>query len=202
MITSRQNLLSILSFMFLIFYLPIILILVNIIPFSFRFELLIIITIVLIIYSVYNKYTLHSLGFRKETLKKSLIVNLLISSLFILLMLLLYYLNLIRKPTIPKWNLFFAFYICISSPSQEFLYRGFLFAFFERNNINSHIKKIVFSTITYAFLHIIYMDLITVIVALMIGAIWGLIYSKFPNIIGVALSHAILGVVSILVGII
>jgi hypothetical protein len=117
-------------------------------------------------------------------------------------MFLLWYLNLVRKPIISKWNIFYAFYICIYSPLQEFLYRGFLFAFCKQNNINSGIKKIVLSAITFAFLHLIYMDLITIVAALIIGLIWGFIYNKYANIIGIALSHAIIGAVSILVGII
>ena len=139
-----------------------------------RFEILVIITTIVIIYSIYNKYSFYSLGFRKETLKNSLKVNLIYSSFFILLMFLLYYLNLIRNPTIPKWDLFYALYILIYSPSQEFLYRGFLFAILERNNINYHTGKIVFTTITY-FLHLIYLDLITIAVALVFGLIWNLI---------------------------
>ncbi len=198
----KTNLFKFTGFLFLVYYLPVILLVFDIIPFSFRFHMLVIITIFLIILSIFSHYSLKSLGLRIDTLKKSLLINVSFSAILILLMFIAYHYDVIRKPTIPTWNLFFIFYVFISSPSQEFLYRGFLFSYMERYNISSPLLKISISTITYSFLHIIYFDFITIIVTLMMGLIWGYTYYRNPNLIGVSFSHAVLGVVSILVGII
>mgnify|MGYP005857259377 CR=1 FL=1 len=194
--------LKLLTEVFVIYYLPVLLILFNIIPFEFRFGMLVIITSILIVYSLIRKKSLKSLGIRLDNLKQSLILNLSYSAIFVLLMLTLYYLNMIREPTLPKWSMFFLFYVFISSPSQEFLYRSYLFNLFDHYKIKSNYTRVLFSSFTYAFLHLIYLDFTTFLTPFLIGIGWGIIYQKYPNLIGVSISHAILGVVSILVGLI
>lgn len=45
-------------------------------------------------------------------------------------------------------------------------------------------------------------DVITLLVTLVMGLIWGAIYYQYPNFWGTAFSHAVLGATSIFVGLI
>jgi membrane protease YdiL (CAAX protease family) len=189
-------------FILLGYYLPILLIWVGIIPFEFRFHTLVAMAIIMIAYCFLKKISFHDLGFRTDTFAKSLLWNSVLSVLLVLVMYLAYLLHLIRTPTVPSWNLFFFFYVLISCPAQEFIFRSVIFAEMKKSNIIKPIYQVAFSAITFSLLHIIYKDIITLSVGLFIGIIWGVIYYKYPNIYGVILSHSVLGTVSILVGLI
>lgn len=158
--------------------------------------------LLMVIYAYLRKFTLRELGFRTDTLRGSFFWNGILSVVLLIVMLVGYKAGLIRKPTVPSWNLFFIFYVFVSSPSQEFLFRSNLFAELNRSGITTAIWQIVITAITYSFMHVFYNDAITLGVTLFMGVVWGLIYRKYPNFWGVAFSHAVLGVVSILVGII
>lgn len=190
------------AFMLVAYYLPVILIWVNVIPFDLRFHILVIMAVLMAVYSFWAKHSLKDLGLRKDTLKASLIWNGGLSALFVALMYGLYIAGLIREPTVPSWTLFYLFYVFISSPAQEFIYRSVMFAELEKANIKQPFLQIAISAITFSFLHVIYNDGITLAVTLLMGAIWGFIYNKYPNFWGVTISHAILGVVSIATGLI
>jgi membrane protease YdiL (CAAX protease family) len=110
--------------------------------------------------------------------------------------------GIIREPTIPGWKLFFVYYVFISGPSQEFLFRSNFFALMRRENIGGPVLQIIASAVTYSFLHIFYNDLITLLVTFAAGLVWGWIYHRYPNFWGVAFSHSVLGAASIMVGLI
>ena len=95
---------------------------------------------------------------------------------------------------------FYLFYIFISCPLQEFLYRG-VFGYFEKVYNNKYLFLIL-SSFCYSFVHIIYKDIITCILTFLIGIIWYLLYRKDYNLIGVSISHIILGILTISLGII
>jgi len=181
---------------------PPLLIVFRVIAFKYRFLLLIAIALLLSAYSFFSQIPVRSLGIRLDNLRESMKWNLGLSCVFVGLLLAMRSASLIRAPTIPQWNLFFLFYVLIASPAQEFLFRGFLFAEMERVGIKSERWMVVISAVTYCFLHVIYRDLITLGVTLFMGVVWGLIYYKYRNLWAVTCSHAVLGVVSILVGLI
>jgi membrane protease YdiL (CAAX protease family) len=189
-------------FTFLAFYLPVILIWVNIIPFEYRFHILVAMAVIMAIYSFMAKYSLQDLGFRNDTLKASLLWNGGLSAFFVVLMYSLYMAGLIREPTVPSWTLFYLFYVFISSPAQEFIYRSVMFAELDKANIKQSFPRIAISAVTFCFLHVIYNDWITLAVTIFMGVVWGVIYNKKPNFWGVTISHAILGVVSIATGLV
>lgn len=186
----------------LAYYLPVILIWVGVISFDLRFHVLVGMALVMAVYSWLRKIHLSELGFRKDTLFGSLLWNGLLSAVFVALLYTLYFAGLIRTPTVPEWRMFFIFYVFISSPAQEFIFRSVIFAEMKRLTNFNPIAQIVVSTITYSFLHVIYNDLITLFVTAFMGVVWGILYYRYPNFWGVTLSHAVLGVVSISVGLI
>ena len=153
-------------------------------------------------YDLWHNIGLRELGFRKDTLKGSLLLHTVTSTLLAVCMYLTYSAGLIRTPTIPSWKLFFVYYLFISSPSQEFLFRSNFFALMRRSRFSGLALQIVASAITYSFLHIIYKDALILLTTFVIGLLWGWIYHKYPNFWGAAFSHAVLGTLSILFGII
>lgn len=191
-----------LSSLFVLYYLPPLLLWAGVLPFAWRFQILVVMTGVMVAYGYWRSLSLKELGFRRDTLKGSLLVNAIVSALLIIFMIFSFENGLLRAPKIPSWKLFFAYYFLISGPSQEFLFRSSLFALMDRAGVRGTVLQVAISAVTYSFLHIIYDDPITLAATLVIGIMWGGIYHKYPNFWGVALSHAVLGAVSIKVGLI
>lgn len=186
----------------ILYYLPPLMIWAGVLPFAWRFQILAVMTLLMAGYNYRHGISLKELGIRRDTLKASLLLNTTASLLLVIFMFLTFKAGLIRAPTIPGWKLFFAYYLFISSPSQEFLFRSSFFALMGRLNIGGAVLRIIASAVTYSFLHIFYKDPITLLVTFAIGLLWGWIYYRYPNLWGVAFSHAVLGAVSILVGLI
>jgi len=157
---------------------------------------------VLLAYSLWRGRRLRDLGFRTDNLKGSLAVNGALSALLVAVLLCSYAAGLIREPVPPEWGLFYPFYVFVSGPAQEFIYRSVLFSEMGAAGIRGALPQVLLSAVTYSFLHVIYNDAITLAVTLLMGVVWGLIYRRYPNFWGVALSHATLGAVSIAVGLV
>lgn len=96
---------------------------------------------------------------------------------------------------------FCLFYIFVSSPIQEFLYRGALTSILQQINFRKS-TIILISSILYSLAHLGYKDLITCILTFLIGLLWHQKYLKTKNLTGVTISHTILGIVTIFIGII
>ena len=96
---------------------------------------------------------------------------------------------------------FYLFYIFISCPIQEFLYRG-IFGYFEKNLIKNKYIILLISSILYSFVHIIYKDYLTCILTFIFGMVLYLLYRKDYNLFGVSISHIILGILTIYLGIV
>jgi uncharacterized protein len=187
---------------FILYYLPPLLLWVGALPFAWRFQILAVMTVALILYDYQRGLSLKVLGFRRDTLKASLILNTVVSVSLVILMIFSFENGLIRTPAVPDGKLFFAYYLFISAPSQEFLFRSNLFALMEKAGVRGAVLQIAISAVTYSFLHIIYNDPLTLAVTFIVGLVWGWMYHYYPNFWGVAISHAVLGAVSIKVGII
>jgi membrane protease YdiL (CAAX protease family) len=96
---------------------------------------------------------------------------------------------------------FYLFFVFVSAPAQEFLYRSFLFAEMRASAIPA--KAIVLlSAALFAFMHIIYRDVVTVALTLVVGLVWAMVFHSTRKVGIVAFSHAALGVVAILAGVI
>lgn len=186
----------------ILYYLPPLLLLLGGLPFAWRFQILAIMTIVMLAYDWRHGFGLRELGFRTDNLKGSLLLNTFVSILMVIFMFLSFKAGLIREPVIPGWNLFFTYYLLISVPSQEFLFRSNLFALMRRNNFGGPVLRITLSAFTFSFLHVFYNDPLTLVATFAVGLLWGVIYYKYPNFWGVALSHAVVGAAAIKVGLI
>jgi len=155
----------------------------------------IIIYLIMRLFKVKNK----DLGITKNNLLKSVKRNIMLIVIFIAIILIFKVLHL-DKYTSDETIWFYLFYIFISCPIQEFLYRG-VFGYFEK----VYKKKywfLLLSSFMYSFVHIIYKDYLTCILTFIIGIIWYLLYRKDYNLAGVSLSHTILGILTISLGIV
>ncbi|MBI1297320.1 CPBP family intramembrane metalloprotease [bacterium] len=189
------------------YYVPPLLLLFDIIPFDTRFLILVSATILMILYAITQNYSWYELGFRTDTLIPSLLWNGALIFVFAIILVTAYFNGAIRQPTIPASTgaeiaIFFIFYLLISGPLQEYMYRSLLFAMLKRLHLQNGLALIILTSITYCYLHIFYKDTITLITTFGMGLLWGTIYYYYPNIWGCAISHSVLGAVSIAVGLI
>jgi len=184
------------------FYLPVLLILGGVIPFAHRYGVLLSIAGALALYAWREGYTLRDLGVRRDTLGKSLAINAGVALVILVAMGLAFAQGLIREPTVPAWRGFFLVYVLAVCPAQEFSCRSLLFAEMNRRGPTSAPLQVGITAITYAFLHTIYWDALTMVVTLVMGVVWGIVYRAAPNFLGVSFSHAVLGVASILMGVV
>lgn len=186
----------------LIFYIGSVLLLYfGIVPYESRNWLLLVMTCIMIIYVMVKRFSLHDLGFTSSHLKGSLLLNGIFTLIVVSGLIAANKFRLMRPASIPSYQFFFLFYIFVSCPCQEFLYRSIVFAEFQRRKI-APLYFIIVSAINYTFLHVFYNDSLTLAVTLIGGLVWGYIYSRHPNFWGVAVSHILIGATSLLTGLV
>ncbi len=190
-----------LIFFFSLYLIPVLALFFGIIDYKLRYWVLAASSSILILYILLRKYRLRDLGFTNVKLRKDLVLNISFCVLVAVALIVAYTQDWIRDPTIPEWGYFFVFYVFISSPLQEFLFRPLVFHELKISGFGK-IGTIVISTINFGLMHIIYHDWITFLSALFIGFCFGLIYSETKSIYGISLSHAVVGAVSIYVGLV
>lgn len=198
---EKLSLLRFLPVLLLLFFLPAALIAAGFIPFTFRLPLLLLSFCLTVLYSVYRGFTLGELGIRADNLGKSLMVNIVLTLLFSALLGLLFYFELIPGPFYPALTVFFPFYLLLSSPMQEFLFRGFVFAEMRAAGVRSAWMLVLFSAFSFSFIHIIYGDWLTLALTFGIGLLWAGIYYWIPNLAGVSLFHGVVGLLAVLAGV-
>ena len=188
-----------LSSILVIYILVPLLILFNDFLYDIKFHLLTIIGLIIFVLLKLFKVSNKELGITKQNLWKSIKRNLILIILCAIIVLVFKMLH-IDKYNPNETLLFYAFYIFISCPIQEFLYRG-VFGYFDMNSKYNYLW-IVLSSLCYSFVHIIYKDILTCILTFIIGIIWYIFYKKDRNLCGVILSHIVLGIVTIVLGIV
>jgi hypothetical protein len=184
------------------YYGPATLIWLGVIPFERRFHVLVLTAAGLAIHAGVSGLSLRELGLRRDTLKGSLVANLVLLAVVTGGLAVAYAGGLIRAPKLPSWVWFFPLYVALFSPAQELACRAVLFAELERRGNFSATAQVLITAVTYAFIHIIYRDALVLTATFAMGIAWGAIYRRWPNLVGVTVSHAGLGVSAILVGLI
>ena len=192
---------KILFLLILVLYISLpIIILFNGIFFEYKFYILIIVGLLIYFMLKILNISNEKLGIKKDGILKSLKRNIPIIFVLIISVVIFKILN-IAKYTPDESFLFYAFYIFISCPIQEFLYRG-VFGYFENNLIKNKYIVLILSSFCYSFVHIIYKDLLTCLLTFGFGIILYLLYRKDYNLFGVSITHVILGILTIYLGII
>ena len=183
----------------LLYILPVILIFTGIIPFGFRFITLGIVGLLIILSAILKKIPLNQVGFNRHNLIPALKNISPITLICTILSILYYHFYGVRVDNsgIPVY--FYIFYILISAPLQEFLYRSYIFYILSEVNLSRYF--LIISAVLYALAHVVYNDIPTVILSLIIGIYWAYHYARFKNLYSIAFSHIVLGIVAIATGI-
>lgn len=185
----------------LAYILPVLVIYLGLVPFSWRFYILLLAAVAIFAITRIYQFSALELGFTKQRLGTSL-KAIALPTLASALLMFIYY--KMQGPRIDnsayKWT-FYLFFVSVSSPVQEFLYRGFLFSIFSRAKV-SFWSQIILSTFLYSFVHLIYRDLPTLLSTFIFGMFWGYHYAKYRNLYSIIISHSLLGAIAILVGLV
>lgn len=152
------------------------------------------------VYAYRCRMSLRELGITGERIGLSLLVNIAVMAIAATVVILIAGPRLFLNPHISRHAWFPFFYIFLSCPSQEFLYRGLLFPLMERAGIRHGTALILISTAAYVFLHILFNKPYMLPLTFAIGIAWGTIYWRVRNLWGIMLSHALLGMLTILAG--
>ncbi|NQU45828.1 MAG: CPBP family intramembrane metalloprotease [Chlorobium sp.] len=195
---SRTHFLMVLA---LLYWLPVATILTGMVPFSLRSLLLLLMFVFTAIYAIMQGHSAAELGLENFNLRTSLAVNLPAGITAAGVVFLLPIAGVHDRLLPPPEATFIFFYVLISSPVQEFLFRSFLFSEMRRSNIHSPIWQVVISAMSFAFLHAVYLDPLTGLLSFAAGIMWSIIYQRIPNLAEVSLSHAIIGIMAIMSGV-
>ena len=184
------------------FYAPSTLIWTEIIPFEYRFYAFFCVLAGFSLYCLRRRYSLYELGFRTDNLRDSLIWNLLFCAIGAVGLYTTYKAGILRPDTPTHLPSMYVYYIFFLGPIQEVVFRGILFAEMKRIRIVDHRWMVLVSTLSFCFLHIIYNHPPLLIITLVSGLTWGIIFAKRPNIWGISLSHSLLGALAMFLGVI
>ena len=182
-----------LCMLFFSLYMPAVLIWSDIIPFHYRFHILFCILAGFLFCCFLRRYSFHELGFRTDNLGHSLRWNLLFCAFGAVGLYLIDKAGIGRQGHSNYFLWSYALYIFFLGPAQEIVFRGILFAEMRRIRIFNKKWILLISTLSFCFLHIIYNYPPLLVITFVSGLIWGLIFTKCPNIWATSLSHSLLG---------
>lgn len=203
MITQReQKFYEFTGFLVFFYLIPIVLLYLGYLPFWSRHLIMITVGIVLVAYAVNQGIDSRKIGLSGQGLRESVRTNLIFSALFTALVIGLVWFRVIAPVGYDGGLWFFLFYVLISAPIQEFMFRSLMF--YELDIfIKHHVGlKIVFSALIYSLAHAMYQNWLVLLGTFVLGLVWGGIYSRHRNFWGVAISHAIIGLVTIFLGLV
>ena len=96
---------------------------------------------------------------------------------------------------------FYLFYIFVSCPAQELLFRSALRVLLRPLGLTLCIEMLVAASL-FGFVHVIYKDPLTLAAMIIVGFFWYHLYLRTRNLIGVTISHITLGILTIALGLV
>lgn len=186
----------------LMYGLPIVLICAGAVPFAYRYHVLLLMTAAAGIVSWRAGYTPALHGLRLDNLPAALRLNgyfLAFAALGVAALLLF---GPARRSLNTPGLAFGVFYVLVSCPAQEFLFRSFPWAELRRAGCSSRSVEFTLLVIPYTLVHLVYRDLLTVLLTFAAGTAWYFIYRRAPNLWGVSLAHSVAGLATIACGLI
>lgn len=119
----------------------------------------------------------------------------------VVLLTILSFMPFVVKPDNPERTKITLFYLFISAPLQELIYRGFLSWFLEKN-INDMFLEVLVAGVIFAWGHIMFGSSWFLSYTLVIGVVWYFMFKRTKNLYGAVISHAILGTLAGMLGLI
>ncbi len=182
-----------------LFVLPVVLLTSGVIPMSFRFLVLGVITLFVIAIVIYERWSLRDLGMRLDTFRESLVPYTVFTILGVFAIIV--FARALERGISPSWSesshfVYFAF-IPISL-FQEFLYRSFLVSRL-RVLFSSMFLVVFVNALLFTFLHTLYPFTIVNLPIIFFGGLgFAFLYYRCPNFWLVSFSHVVLNVVAVL----
>jgi membrane protease YdiL (CAAX protease family) len=200
--TKKQMFNEFTGFLVFFYLIPILLLSFGYLPFWSRHLILTLMGIILTAYAIDHGIKTNQLGIVKSHPRSTFILN---GALVVVVCALSYVLvstGSLKPIGYDGSLLFFLFYVLISAPIQEFIFRSLMF--YELGVfLGGHLwMKIIFSAMIYALAHAMYHSWVVLAGTFILGLFWGYIYAKTKNFWGIALSHAVIGAVTIMLGLV
>ena len=183
-------------------YVPVVLLWSGIIPFAYRFHTMYVVLALYGMYLYYRRYRFKELGYTTDHLGSALFWNFIFFVFGGVCMYLASQTPLLRLESGSYLPYGYACYVLFIAPVQELIFRGIFFAEMRRAGIVHQGLAVIVSALSFCFLHIIYNDLLLLIISFVGGLIWGTIFIRWPNAWGVTLSHSLLGALAMFLGVI
>nr|WP_321402221.1 CPBP family intramembrane glutamic endopeptidase [uncultured Desulfobacter sp.] len=177
---------------------PVAFIWLKLIPFEYRFFACFCALGALVWFCVSRQYSLAELGFRTDNLQSSLVWNLVFCVAGGIGLVFMQKAGFSRPQSQTTSVYVYLFYFLFLGPAQELLFRGILFSEIKRIPGLGNRFFLCISTLSFCFLHIIYNHPPLLVMAMVSGLAWGIIFIKRPNLWGVTLSHSLLGTLAML----
>ena len=181
---------------FLLLILPIVLIVTNIIPFDKREWPLIFIVLATAFLAIWEKMSLKELGIRIDNLRQGLLPYAFFTVVGSVVLIGIAILS--HKELFPNWWTFYHLqwaFLPISAV-QEFVYRGYFQTKLQK--VVSPIWAILTVAFLYSGMHILWKDPLILVLTFIGGLAWGYLWYKYPNLILISISHAILNYIAVL----
>jgi hypothetical protein len=189
---------EVVAFLALFYFLPIILLAYRIIPIEANPTILVLMSLIMVAYAITKPIEGRELGLRKDNFGRSMFWSSLVTIAFIVVLFIIYKTGAIR-PKYSETAIFYLFYVFLSAPLQEFVFRSLMF-----HELKIYFKKdwfrVLLSAVIFSFAHYMYRDLSVMLLTFAAGLLWGYVYLKKPNFWALAISHAIVGAVTIFLG--
>jgi membrane protease YdiL (CAAX protease family) len=182
--------------------LPIALLYFGLLPFTTYYWILMIMALILAAYAIQKGVTAKELGFRKDNLKRALIFNGIYSLIAVALLYVIFSLHVLPSAGREEQVAFYFFYVFLSAPIQEFIFRSLMFHELRLFFGNRKWMLIILSAVIFSVSHAFFHNWGVLLVTFVTGLFWGYLFEECPNYWAVVASHAFLGAVAVFLGIV
>ena len=182
-------------------FVPITLFYFGVVPFGWRIPALFVLLAAAIVIAIAQRLTLRELGIRLDNVAESIAWSSTATVFIVVFMLIIFPQNLFDPPKIKPLGISYLAALFGLAIAEESIFRGFLFAAMDRYKILGQAKQISLSALISSYPYILHRSWTLLLLAFALGTIWGAIYYRHRNVIGVALGHAIVAVAAASYGI-